>query len=270
MPPTSHLLALAESAAREAGALLLGRFRQPASGVDSKSSATDPVSDADRDAEALLRDRILTARPGDGILGEEEGTGGGSGGLRWVIDPLDGTVNYLYGLPVWSVSVACEDEEGTLVGVVYDPTGDEMFTAARGRGAACNGDRIRVSAVSDTAMSLVATGFSYLPHVRERQALALVHLLPALRDLRRGGSAALDLAAVAAGRVDGFFEIGLAPWDRAAGLLLVREAGGLVGSLPPIGDSADGVVVAGPDLHEKLSALVLEALERSRPQNSLH
>src|SRR4051794_4164550 len=142
LPPVTRpdeLLALAEGAAREAGRLLLGRFRRPPTGLESKSTATDLVSDADRDAERLLRDLLGGARPQDGILGEEAGEEAGTSGIRWVVDPLDGTVNYLFGLPSWAVSIACEDGDGLLAGVVHDPLAGETFTAARGTGAALNG-----------------------------------------------------------------------------------------------------------------------------------
>ncbi len=227
MIDAAPLLDLAESVAREAGRLLLERFRRPATGVDSKSSATDPVSDADRDAETLIRSRLLAARPDDGLLGEEGSSIAGGSGVRWVVDPLDGTVNYLFGLPEWAVSVACEDEHGTLVGVVHIPTRGETFTATRGAGARLDGAPIAVSGASELASALIATGFSYVAEVRRAQAAALATILPSVRDIRRGGSAAVDLASVACGRVDGFYEVGLNPWDLAAGALLVREAGGL-------------------------------------------
>ena len=258
MSEAAALLNLAESVAREAGVLLLDRFRRPATGVDSKSSATDLVSDADRDAEALIRGRLLAARPDDGLLGEEGSSVAGGSGIRWVVDPLDGTVNYLFGLPDWAVSVACEDEDGTLAGVVHIPTRGETFTAARGAGARLDGAPIAVSGATELASALIATGFSYVAEVRRAQAAELATILPSVRDIRRGGSAAVDLASVACGRVDGFYEVGLNPWDLAAGALLVREAGGLV--------SRD-IVASGPALHELLAVLVAGALAA---ENSLH
>ena len=252
------LLDLAESVAREAGVLLLERFRRPATGVDSKSSATDLVSDADRDAEALIRSRLLAARPDDALLGEEGASVAGGSGVRWVVDPLDGTVNYLFGLPEWAVSVACEDEDGLLIGVVHIPTRGETFTAARGAGARLDGAPIAVSGATELASALIATGFSYVAEVRRAQAAELATILPSVRDIRRGGSAAVDLASVACGRVDGFYEVGLNPWDLAAGALLVREAGGLV---------TRDVVASGPALHEPLAMLVAGALAA---ENSLH
>ena len=265
-----ELLRLAAGAAREAGALLATRFRQPATGVAAKSSATDPVTDADRDAEALLRERIGASRPGDAILGEEGGAVAGESGLRWVIDPLDGTVNFLYGLPTWSVSVACEDETGGVVGVVFDPTADELFAAVRGAGATLNGRPIAASDCGRLDHALIATGFSYRPDERAAQAGTVARILPEVRDIRRAGSAALDLCSVACGRVDGFYEIGIRHWDRAAGMLLVTESGGRSSPLPAIGGSGDGVLAAGAALHDPLRAAVLAALDGSPPENPLH
>jgi len=220
------LLELALAAARDAGALLLDRFGGPASGVESKSSTTDMVSDADRAAERLLLDRIAAARPDDGIVAEESGRSTGSSGLTWVVDPLDGTTNYLFGYPVWAVSIACEDEHGGLVGVVHDPTRGETFAAVRGGGATLNGHPVRTRAPHGLDRALVATGFAYAPSSRAFQAAVLTHVLDRVRDVRRGGSAALDLAWVACGRLDGFYEWGIRHWDRAAGMVLVAEAGG--------------------------------------------
>jgi myo-inositol-1(or 4)-monophosphatase len=206
----------------------------------------------------LIRGRLLAARPNDGVLGEEGSSVDGNSGTRWVVDPLDGTVNYLFGLPEWAVSVACEDDAGLLVGVVHIPTRGETFTAARGGGAHLDGRPIAVSDASELASSLIATGFSYRAEVRRVQAAELATILPRVRDIRRGGSAAVDLASVACGRVDGFYEVGLNPWDLAAGALLVREAGGLV---------TRNVVASGPALHEPLAELAAGALAA---ENSLH
>jgi myo-inositol-1(or 4)-monophosphatase len=251
------LLAVAVEAATAAGALLRERFGGPAAGVASKSSATDMVSDADRRSEALIRERIRAARPDDAILGEEEGAEEGRSGLRWVVDPLDGTTNYLFGIPQWCVSIACEDASGGLVGVVHDPLRGETFTAVRGAGAFLGDRRLAVSAKADLADALVATGFSYLPEERALAARVLERVLPRVRDVRRAGSAALDLAWTAAGRFDAYYEVPVHPWDRAAGVVLVREAGGLVSELPAIGPSGPGLVAAGPGLHDRLRALVL-------------
>jgi myo-inositol-1(or 4)-monophosphatase len=227
------LRALAVTTARDAGDLLLDLAAQRRAGRDlgvgTKSSASDPVSEADRAAERLIADRLAAARPDDGLLGEEgQATRDGSSGLRWVVDPLDGTVNYLYGIPAWVVSIAVEDAQGPVVGVVHHPPSGETFTAVRDHGAWLGTQRLAVTTVPDLAASLVATGFGYDPAVRAAQGIEVADLLTRVRDVRRGGAAALDLAWCAAGRLDGYLEFGLNPWDWAAGRLLVTEAGGSV------------------------------------------
>jgi myo-inositol-1(or 4)-monophosphatase len=236
-----------------AGGLLLERYGGPATGVESKSSATDLVSEADRASEAAIRDLLARERPDDGLLGEEGSEREGSSGRRWVVDPLDGTINYLYGFPAWCVSVALEDREGSLVGVIHDPLREETFLAERGCGSTLNGRGARVSAEERLERALVGTGFSYEADVRAEQAEVLRHVLPRVRDVRRAGAAALDLAWVAVGRLDGYFERGLKPWDSAAGRLLVTEAGGAVAELdgePP------GLAAANPALLARLLELV--------------
>ena len=239
--------------ARAAGRLLLERFREPASGVERKSSRTDMVSDADRDAEAAITEMLASERPDDGLLAEEGSHSEAASGRRWVIDPLDGTTNFLYGLLGWSVSIALEDRGGAAVGVVFDPVQDERFTAVRGRGAWLGERRLAVSACDTLGTALIATGFAYEPERRAMQAEALRRVLPRIRDIRRAGGAALDLCSVAAGRVDGFYERGLKHWDRAAGSLIVTEAGGAVRELA--GEPA-GVLAAGPAIADELHALV--------------
>ena len=250
------LLELAIEAAERAGRVLLEHFERPAKGVETKSSATDPVSDADRASERLILDLIAEHRPEDGVLGEESGGKDSSSGLTWVVDPLDGTVNFLFGIPIWAVSIAVEDIDGFLVGVVHDPNLEETFSAHRGGGAMRNGAPIRVTDQADLSRALIATGFSYDPTARELQADLLRRLLPRVRDIRRGGSAALDLAAVACGRLDGYYEAPVEHWDRAAGTLIVEEAGGVVSDLPAPLDLSTGVVAAGPALHPELVDLV--------------
>jgi myo-inositol-1(or 4)-monophosphatase len=216
------------------------------------------VSDADRLAEEAIAALIRRERPTDGLLGEEGAATGGTSGRRWVVDPLDGTTNYLYGFPVWAVSVAVEDADGALAGVVLDPSRGELFGAARGGGATLNGEPIGVREGTPLERSLIATGFAYDPDRRAEQARVLRHVLPRVRDVRRGGAAALDLAWVAAGRVDGYYERGLKPWDWAAGRLLVAEAGGAVASLP---GPPEGLAAAAPPLLDDLLRLV-DAAER--------
>lgn len=241
--------------AREAGELLLARFRGPARDVASKSSPTDLVSEADHAAEAHIGGGLAAARPDDGQLGEEGSGSPGSSGRRWVFDPLDGTVNFLYGHPAWCISIALEDADGSLLGVIHDPGRAETFTATRGGGAHLDGLRLVVTAPESPALALVATGFSYQPELRARQAAQLTTVLPRVRDVRRGGAAALDLAWLAAGRVDGYYEQGLQPWDWAAGRLLVTEAGGV---LAEYADDPPGLAAAGPGLLPELLRLLSE------------
>jgi len=261
---TTGLLDLAVDAARAAGALLLERARAPRTGVSTKSSATDMVSDADRASEALIVEGILAARPDDAILGEEGAGREGTSGVRWVIDPLDGTTNFLFGIPHWAVSIAAEDSGGALVGVVFDPTRDELFAAARGGGATLNDARISASDATDLARALVATGFSYDPAEREVGARVAAELIGHVRDLRRAGAASLDLAWTACGRLDAYYEAHLAPWDCAAGALLVAEAGGRLTQMPEIGPGGPGLIVGGPGIFEGLRARIDTALERVR------
>ena len=231
MPADLHELArLARDVAREAGAVLLDGLAAGRTAVETKSTRTDMVTEMDRASEDLIAEAIRAARPGDGFLGEE-GTAtaataaGDGGGVRWIVDPLDGTTNYLYRFPVWAVSVAAEVDGEVAVGVVYDPTHDELFEAVVHEGARHNGHTMLVGGAPDLATALVGTGFSYDAAERGRQAALLAHVLPAVRDVRRSGAAALDLCWVGLGRLDAFYERGLKPWDLAAGSLIASEAG---------------------------------------------
>lgn len=275
---------LAEAVALAAGRVLVAAARGPAEGVSSKSSATDMVSDADRAAEATIRDLLQRERPHDGLLAEEGSRAESESGRRWIVDPLDGTTNYLYGHPSWCVSVALEDRDGLLAGVVHSPRHGETFRAERGGGAWLGGRQLAVRDHGDLATALIATGFGYDAAVRAAQADTLRRVLPAVRDIRRDGAAALDLAWLAAGRLDGYYERGLNPWDWAAGSLLVSEAGGRLIELPPTAEARaaparaalaaelpppaepraergtasarPGLVAAGPRLAEALAELV--------------
>ena len=233
--------------------MLLERYGRPAKGLERKSSATDPVSDADRAAEAAIRELLSRERPDDGLLAEEGSRSEAASGRRWVVDPLDGTVNFLYGFPAWCVSVALQDAEGSALGVVHDALRDETFRAERGGGSYLNGSPIRVRARDELSRALVATGFGYARERRQWQAEVVRQVLPEVRDLRRAGAAALDLSWLAAGRLDGYWERGLNPWDWAAGRLLVEEAGGAVVELP---GEPYGLVAANPRLLPKLEPLV--------------
>ncbi|HVE67684.1 MAG TPA: inositol monophosphatase family protein [Solirubrobacteraceae bacterium] len=253
----SELLDVAGEAARAAAAVLLERFGAEGVDVRAKSTPTDLVSAADLEAERALRAALAARRPGDAVLGEEGGDlGGGEGGLRWVVDPLDGTVNFLFGIPHWCVSVACEDSDGALVGVVHDPLREETFAAARGGPATLNGVPVRASARDELTTAMVATGFGYDAELRAAQARVAARVLPRVRDLRRFGSAALDLAWTACGRYDAYFERGLNPWDRAAGALLCRRAGLELRELAPDGVLPGGLLVAPAALIGPLGELV--------------
>jgi myo-inositol-1(or 4)-monophosphatase len=247
-------LELAERAARAAGEVLIAYYGRVPEGLASKTSATDPVSDADREAERVIRELLSAERPDDGLVGEEGSRIEGEHSRRWIVDPLDGTVNFLYGLRAWGVSIALEDEEGLAVGVVFNPVSGECFAAERGRGATMSGRPIHVTDCRSLDSAMVATGFSYEAVRRAEQAQLLVELLPRIRDLRRAGAAALDLAYLAAGRVDAYYERGLKRWDEAAGLLLVQEAGGVTAELD---GEPQGVVAAGTaELLEELRPFV--------------
>jgi myo-inositol-1(or 4)-monophosphatase len=247
-------LELAQRAARAAGEVLLSYYGRAPEGLESKTSATDPVSDADREAERVIRELLEAERPDDGLMGEEGSRSPAPSGRRWIVDPLDGTVNFLYGLRAWGVSIALEDEEGLAVGVVFNPVSGECFEAERGKGATVNAEPIHVTGCRSLDRAMVATGFSYESERRADQAEILVSLLPRIRDLRRAGAAALDLAYVAAGRADAFYERGLKRWDEAAGLLLVHEAGGVTADLD--GEPHGAVAAATQELLDELLPLL--------------
>lgn len=269
VPPEEQLLAVAERAARAAGTELMDRFGREAKDVRTKSTPTDPVSAADLAAEEAIRRVLAEDRAGDLMLGEEGGEApvgasapAGEEALRWVVDPLDGSVNFLYGIPQFAVSVACEDHAGTLVGVVLDPVRDECFAATRSGPPLLNGLPLRSERAESLSHTLVATGFGYEPGVRAAQGAVIERLLPRVRDIRRGGAAALDLCWCACGRVDAYFERGLRRWDYAAGALLCIRAGLSVRRLTGMRDGGsgarlpDGLVVAAPSLIEELEELV--------------
>ena len=274
-----ELLGVAERAARAAGVELVSRFGRTPVDVRTKSTSTDPVSAADIAAEAAIRKVLADERPHDAILGEEGGATPGDGreaagpahggGLRWIVDPLDGTVNYLYRLPTFAVSVACEDAGGGLVGVVLNPVTGECFWATRS-GPAWRADTAEDareeladrSGPDDLGLALVGTGFSYDPDVRAAQGRVAARLLPRVRDIRRAGAAALDLGWCAFGRLDAFYERGVHAWDIAAGSLICERVGLVVRPLTEVpavdGDVAlpSGVLVAPPALIDELHALV--------------
>ena len=255
----SELLAIAEGAARAAAELL--HERRPAGPIEvtaTKSSATDIVTAMDQAAERLLVEHIRAARPQDGFLGEEGSDEPGTSGVTWVLDPIDGTVNYLYGIPGYGVSIGVRSGADVVVGVVCNPATGELWSARRGHGAELDGRPIRVNQVTDLSMALVATGFGYESSRRARQAQVLATLLPRVRDIRRAGAASLDLCALACGRVDAYYERGLKPWDLAAGGLIAAEAGARVEGLAGRPAGEDLVVAAPPALFEPLAAMLAE------------
>jgi myo-inositol-1(or 4)-monophosphatase len=283
------LLRIAVDAAGEAGRLLASwRGDERPEVVDTKSSPTDVVTAMDRRAEALITEWIRAVRPGDTILGEEGGqTLGGPGPgaadvsgdqarVRWVVDPLDGTVNYLYGLPDWAVSIAAEVDGAIVAGVVVVPRFGERFTAVAGGGAWLHRDgnpgaaiALRCNSGVALGQALVGTGFGYDAERRRVQGEVVAALLPQVRDIRRAGSAAVDLCSVAAGRLDAFFERGLNYWDYAAGGLIAREAGALVGGLSGRPESTSMTVAAGPDLFRHLDTFLTRLdPERDTPRES--
>ena len=220
-----ELAELASRLAVEAGNQALVGQQAATPESSTKSTATDLVTAHDRAAEATIVAGITAARPDDSILGEEGAAHPGSSGVTWFVDPIDGTTNFVYGLHHWATSIAAADAEGALVGAVYAPVLGELYAAARGRGATLDDRPIRCSDRQDLALTLVATGFSYAPAVRVEQIGVLAGIIGHVRDIRRLGSAAIDLCHVACGRVDAYYEAGLSPWDAAAGELIAREAG---------------------------------------------
>lgn len=252
---------LAASIAREAGALARARRAEGVALAATKSSLADIVTEADREVEELIRQRLREARPGDGFLGEESGAESGDSGITWVVDPIDGTVNYAYGIPAYAVSIAAvqgppvPDRWEALAGAVFAPATDELFTAVRGEGAWLDG-RTRLAVTAETpAGALLATGFGYDPSTHDGDLATVRAVMTIARDLRRAGAASLDLAYVAAGRLDGYYERGLKPWDFAAGALLVEEAGGVVSRLDA--DSARPLLIAAsPAVHDRVVTLI--------------
>ena len=251
------LLAVAEEAAIAAGALLRERFE---AGVEralrTKSTPTDLVSAADLAAEAAIREVLTERRPDDAVLGEEGGRQGDEDALLWVVDPLDGTLNFLHGLPAWCVSVAVRDTDGPLAGVILDPLRGELFAASRD-GQACLGEAVLGgSACTELAQAIVGTGFAYEAQVRGGQGEAVARLLPRIANLRRTGACALDLAWTAAGRLDAFYERAVQEWDVAAGELICARAGLVVERMPAVDGMPAGILAAPSAFADDLRAVV--------------
>ena len=258
---STELLDLARAIALEAGELAAVRRREGVEVAATKSSVVDVVT-ADREVEELVRARIAAARPQDAILGEEGGASGGTSGITWVVDPIDGTVNYLYGIPHYAVSIAVVEGEPdplrwtALAGAVFNPAIGELYTASRGGGAFLGERPIRIADAAPLGQALVATGFAYDAGMRGRQGEVVARLLPHVRDIRRAGTASLDLAAVAAGRLNAFYERTLNPWDHAAGALVAEEAGAVVKGLGVDRPSREFLIAGHPDVVGPLEELL--------------
>lgn len=253
------LLELALRIGREAADILMDRPAELE--VDTKSTAIDVVTQMDIKVEAFIVEQLLAARPHDGLIGEEGADRPSTSGITWVIDPLDGTVNYLYDLPGWNVSIAAKDKEGQLIGVVTAPSINSTWWAIRGEGAFFNGRAIRCNDPIELNRAMMATGFQYDVNHRGKQIEHLSKILPLIRDIRRNGAAAVDLCHVAMGRVDAYYEHGLKEWDWAAAGLIAREAGarfGLYGQAPYM-----MTLAAGPALYGELESILDLSPERS-------
>lgn len=256
--PHEELLRLARDTAVTAGELAHRRRLEGVEVADHKSSPVDVVTLADRETETLIRSLIAEARPHDGFLGEEGGAETGTSGLTWVVDPIDGTVNYLYGIPHWAVSIAVVEGDPdplawrALAGCVTNPVTGEIYTATDAGGAFSGNQQLRVAEPPSLAQALVGTGFGYDARVRGRQGLVVAGLLPQVRDIRRFGTASLDLCAVATGRLNGYFERGLKPWDHAAAALVAREAGAVVTGLDGAPASGEMLLAAPAELASAL------------------
>ena len=260
----TELLTIARTIAIEAGELARQRLSEGVEVADRKSSAVDVVTHADRETEAFIRSRLADARPGDGFLGEESGAERGSSGLTWVVDPIDGTVNFLYGIPHYAVSIAVVEGDPdpltwrALAGCVVNPETGETYTAATGEGAFLGRDRLQVAPAAELSQSLIATGFGYAAERRAFQGEVVARLLPQVRDIRRLGTASLDLCYVAAGRFNAYYERGLNPWDHAAGALVAAEAGARVTGLAGAPASREFILAAEPEMAAALEILLGE------------
>jgi myo-inositol-1(or 4)-monophosphatase len=250
----SELVAIAEQVARAAGQLLMDR--PDSFTLTEKSSAVDFATQMDQQAERLIVKSLLAVRNDDGIIAEEGAAQISKSGVTWVIDPLDGTVNYLYGLPGWNISIAAKDKDGVIAGVVYAPTIGALWKATKGGGAFLNNKKIKCNDPVNLNLALIATGFAYDLELRKEQGARMQRLIPLIRDLRRNGAAAVDLCYVAMGAVDAYFESSLKEWDFAAGGLIAIEAGAVISGRTGGAPDGDMVVCAGPSLHAQLLAQI--------------
>jgi myo-inositol-1(or 4)-monophosphatase len=261
---STDLLSIARDVALQAGALAKQRRSEGVEVADSKSSPVDIVTEADRETEALIRSLLADLRPDDGFFGEESDASKSTSGLHWIVDPIDGTVNFLYGIPHYAVSIAVVEGEPdpltwrALAACVFNPASGEVFTGSEGGGAFLNGAPIAVAAPVALSQALVATGFAYDATMRGVQGEIVAQLLPQVRDIRRQGTASLDLCFVASGRTNAYFERTLSPWDHAAGALIASEAGARVSGLRGAAPSRDFIIAAEPSLADLLEARLLE------------
>jgi len=264
LPDIAELLDLARETALTAGALIKQRRDEGVEVAESKTAPEDIVTFADRESEELIRSLLATARPNDGFFGEEGAATSGSSGLTWVVDPIDGTVNYLYGIPDYAVSIAVVEGEAdpntwrALAAAVVNPASGDVYTASAGGGAYLGSRRLAVKTGTQLSIALVGTGFSYDSARRAKQADAVSHLISRVRDIRRIGSAALDLCSVASGRLDAYYEKGLKPWDHAAGALVAAEAGARVAGLHGVPASRALTIAAEPGLFDQLEPILDE------------
>lgn len=260
----SELLDTARAIALAAGALAKLRRAEGVEVAASKSSPEDVVTHADRETEGLIRAMIADARPNDGFFGEESGAERGTSGLTWLVDPIDGTVNYLYGIPHYAISICVVEGEpepltwSARAACVVNPSTAEIFTATLGGGAFLGDSPIHVAEAVELSQALVATGFAYDSVVRSQQGRLVAGLLPLVRDIRRLGTASLDLCYVAAGRTNAYYERNLSPWDHAAGALIAREAGATVKGLGDDAASKDFILAAAPDVAANLERALLQ------------
>jgi myo-inositol-1(or 4)-monophosphatase len=268
-----ELLDIAISVAQVSGEMVLERRRGHVEVADTKSTLNDVVTQVDRDSEQLIKDMLHSARPQDGFLGEEGGSGESTSGITWVVDPIDGTVNFLYGIPHYAVSIAAvegqpePDQWNVLAGVVFNPATGEMFHAAKGNGALLGNHSISVAAPVQIENALLLTGFAYAKRYRRAQGELMQEILPRVRDIRRLGTASLDLAYVAAGRANIYFERTLSPWDHAAGELIVREAGGVVTGFGDLAPGREAIFAGQREMVARMKDLVAQ-FDGDRPLSS--
>jgi myo-inositol-1(or 4)-monophosphatase len=262
---SAQLLETALAIAREAAALAAERRRGIVEVADLKTSSVDVVTAVDREIETLIRERLADRQPGDGFLGEEGGRTDRTTSLTWVVDPIDGTVNYLYGIPQYAISIAVVEGDPTpgnwteLAGVVINAASGREFTATRGGGAFSDGVPLAVNRPESLGQSLLSTGFSYSQTIRTQQAQVMARVMPHIRDIRRMGAASLDLTAIAAGQLDIYFERMLQPWDHAAGVLIAREAGAEIRGWNGAAPDIDWLLAAHPEVVDEIEAILVES-----------